>query len=377
MGEIKSVGIVGFGVMGAAIGLNAAQAGYQIIYKELNDELVKEMYEKWIVGGLTKRLKKGKLNQSQMDEIMSNISGTSEYSDLAECDLVIEAAIEKVDLKRQIFSDLDRVVSKDTIIVSNTSSYMIESLMRDVSNKGRTAGLHYFFPANVNRLVEVIRHQDTSNDTYDMLMAFAEKNGKIAITVRDFPGFAINPIFISAYMVVDSFIDSQYNVATLEHITQEALGIRFGIPWVQNGSGIGTCYHAAVSMNKYLADSNVGYPPVPIQLKKQFESGKPFNLADGDLLEDHEAQKIVKERLLGAIFAISTHLIENKVVSITDLELGVRTSLAWPMGPFEMMNKLGMSETKRLIQIAVEAKDFRMPSKFKSDTLTPWSLDPS
>ena len=98
MKEIKTVGIVGFGVMGAAIGLNAAAAGYQVIYKELNDDLVKSMYAKWVESPLKSRLEKGKLTQDEMDRMTSRIRGTSRYSDLAACDLVIEAAVENMDL---------------------------------------------------------------------------------------------------------------------------------------------------------------------------------------------------------------------------------------------------------------------------------------
>jgi len=220
MKDLQTVGIVGFGVMGAAIGLNAAAAGYRVVFKELNDDLVKSMYDKWVIQALEKRVAKGKMTRDDMDKLASSISGTSRYDELAGCDLIIEAAIEKMDLKIQVFSDLSAVCPEDTIIVSNTSTFLIEKLMEKVSNPSRTAGLHYFFPANINRLVEVIRQKETSDDTYHTLMAFAEKCRKTAITVKDFPGFAINPVFISSYMVLDSFLDQGYNVATLESISR-------------------------------------------------------------------------------------------------------------------------------------------------------------
>ncbi len=374
MKEIKTVGIVGFGVMGAAIGLNAAGAGYKVVYKELNDELVASMYDRWVVKALKKRVEKGKMTQEQMDQVTSRISGTTKYEDLAVCDLVIEAAVEKMDLKIQIFEDLSNACPEDTILVSNTSTFLIEKLMAKVSNPARTAGLHYFFPANVNRLVEVIRQKATSDDTYQALMAFAEKNGKVAITVKDFPGFAINPVFIASYMVLDSFYGDRYNVATLESISQEALGVRFGIMWVQNGSGLGTCYHAAVSMAEYLRDSDMGYPAVPEALKAQFESGKPWDLKDGPVLEDADARAKVRDRLLGTIFAVATHLIEKEVVSLKDLELGIRTALAWPKGPFAMMNDMGMQEAQRLVKVAVDAGDIKLPKAFSGDVPEPWPL---
>ncbi|WP_319409851.1 3-hydroxyacyl-CoA dehydrogenase family protein [uncultured Desulfosarcina sp.] len=374
MGKIETVGIVGFGVMGAAIGLNAASSGYRVIYKELNDELVRSMYDRWVKSALEKRVAKGKMTRQEMDHVAGMISGTSSYQDLASCDLVIEAAVEKMDLKIQIFKDLDAVCRPDAIIVSNTSTFLIERLMASVSNPSRTAGLHYFFPANINRLVEVIRQKATSDETFTALMAFAEKNRKVPIAVKDFPGFAINPVFISSYMMLDSFYGDEYNVATLERISQLALNVRFGIMWVQNGSGLGTCYHAAVSMNDYLADTDVGYPAVPDQLKNQFESGQTWNLEDGPVAGDPALLNVVKDRLLGSIFTISNHLIEKKVVSMKDLELGICTSLAWPKGPFAMMNALGMKESARLVALTVASGEFKMPKTFAERIPLPWDL---
>lgn len=374
MKEIKTVGIIGFGVMGAAIGMNAAISGYRVVFKELNDELVQAMFDKWVVKYLEKRVAQAKMTQADMDAITGMISGTSRYEALSDCDLIIEAAIEKMDLKIQIFEDLSSVCREDAILVSNTSTFLIETLMAKTSHQERTAGLHYFFPANINRLVEVIRQKNTSDDTYESLMAFAEKCRKTAITVKDFPGFAINPLFISSYMVLDSFLDRPYNVATLESISQEALNVRYGIMWVQNGSGLGTCYHAGVSMFDYLNGSNIGYPKVPDQLRAQFEKGTPWNLTDGEVMTDQQARDLVKERLLGNVFTIATHLVENDVVSVTDLELGVRTALAWPKGPFGMMNELGMEETKRLIQQSVAVGDYKMPKKFEKGIPETWEL---
>ncbi len=373
MAEIKTVGVVGFGVMGAAIGLNAASSGYQVIYKELNDDLVKSMYDQWVLKALTKRVEKGKMTQDEMDSITGNISGTSNYSDLEPCDIVIEAAVENMDLKKEIFKDLDAACRKETILVSNTSTFLIEKLMDGISNPERTAGLHYFFPANVNRLVEVIRQKETSDDTYNALMAFAEKNRKVPITVKDFPGFAINPVFISSYMILDAF-HGEYNCATLEDISRKALGLKFGIMWVQNGSGLGTCYHAAGSMVEYLGGSDIGYPALPDALTKQFQSKAPWNLEDGPILEDAEKRKKVQERLLGGIFSISTHLVEKDVVSVKDLELGIRTSLAWPKGPFTLMNEIGMDEAVRLVNISADSGDFKVPEKFTSGNITAWEV---
>jgi 3-hydroxybutyryl-CoA dehydrogenase len=372
--DVQTVGIVGFGVMGAAIGLNAAANGYRVVYKELNDELVKTMYDKFVVQALAKRVERGKMTQADMDHICGMFTGTTTYDDLKACDLIIEAAIEKMDLKTQIFGELSDACPKDTIIVSNTSTFLIEKLMEKVSNPGRTAGLHYFFPANVNRLIEVILQKNTNDETRQALMAFAKRNKKVPITVKDFPGFAINPIFISSYLVLSAFVGDKYNVATLENISQETLGLKYGIMWVLNGSGLGTAYHGGASMVDYLAGSDIGFPPVPEQLKTMFETGRLWDLDDGPVLKDPAERRVVSDRLLGSIFCISTHLVEKGVVSVKDLELGVCTALAWPKGPFTLMNEMGMNEVSKRVRTAVEARYFKMPGKFSSGDLKPWDL---
>lgn len=371
--EIQTIGIIGFNVMGAAIGLNAASSGYRVIFKELNDDLVKAMYDRWVMDALGKRVAKGKMTQEEMDKVAGRITGTSRYPDLAPCDLVIEAAVEKMDLKIQIFQDLDAACRPDTILVSNTSTFLIEKLMASVSNPERTAGLHYFFPANINKLVEVIRQTKTSDETFAALMTFAEKNGKVAISVNDFPGFAINPVFISSYMVLNSMYSDTCNAATLDHVSKLALGVRYGIMWVLNGSGLGTAYHAAVSMHEYLADTDVGFPAVPVQLKSQFESGKPWDI-EAAVSDDEALLKAAKERLLGSIFAISAHLIEKNVVSIKDLELGIKTALAWPKGPFTLMNEMGMVEATRLVLLTVDNGTFKMPKTFAAGIPSLWEV---
>lgn len=371
--EIKTIGIIGFNVMGAAIGLNAASSGFRVIYKELNDTLVQAMYDRWVMDALGKRVAKGKMTQEEMDKVAGRITGTSHYSDMAPCDLVIEAAVEKMDLKIQIFQDLDLSCRPDTILVSNTSTFLIEKLMASVSNPERTAGLHYFFPANINRLVEVIRQTKTSDETFEALMIFADKNGKVAISVNDFPGFAINPVFISSYMVLNSMYSDTCNAATLDHVSKLALGVRYGIMWVLNGSGLGTAYHAAESMHEYLAHTDVGFPAVPVQLKTQFESGKPWDI-EAVVSDDEALLNAAKERLLGSVFAISSHLVEKNVVSIKDLELGITTALAWPKGPFTLMNEMGMAEATRLIHLAVENGTFKMPKTFAAEIPSLWKI---
>jgi hypothetical protein len=127
-------------------------------------------------------------------------------------------------------------------------------------------------------------------------------------------------------------------------------------------------------MNDYLADTDVGYPAVPEQLKRQFESGAPWNLEDGPVADDPAFADTVRDRLLGNIFTISTHLVEKEVVSIKDLERGICTALAWPKGPFSLMNALGMDEAARMVALTVECGAYKMPKTFAGRVPSPWIL---
>ena len=373
MKEIKTVGIIGFGVMGAAIGISAASSGYNVIFKELNDELVQSMYDKWVTKAMNKKVEKKKMTLDQADEISKRIKGTSHFEDLKDCQLVIEAAVEDIELKKKIFADLSKFCNNDTIIVSNTSTFPIKELMENVPCPERTAGLHYFFPANVNRLVEVIRQEKTSDETFEAVKAFAIKKGKIAISVRDFPGFAINPIFISSYLALNSF-HGKCNAATLDSISKEVLGLKYGIMWVQNFSGIGTSCHAGNSMYNYLAETDVGFLEIPQPLENCFRNNEQWNLQDGADIEDRTVRKVVADRLLGTIFTIATHLVDKAVVTVKDLEEGVKISLAWPQGPFALMNQMGMERVRELIVNICYTSPLKMPDRFLTSIPAPWDL---
>jgi 3-hydroxyacyl-CoA dehydrogenase len=363
MKKIETIGVIGFGVMGSAIALSAASAGYSVVFKELNDELVQAMFEKWVTRPLAKKVEKNKISQQEADEINLKIKGTSKYTDLVECDLIIEAAVENFDLKKQVFKELSDACRDDTVIVSNTSTFPIRELMADVKKPERTAGLHYFFPANVNKLVEVIRQEKTSDETYAAIKSFAEKNKKTVISVKDFPGFAVNPVFIASYMVLNSFYGN-YNAATLESISKEALGLKFGILWVQNFTGIGTSFHAAQSMHDYLAETDVGFISMPEPLANLYRTGETWNLEDGPIIKNKIVRQIVIDQLYGAIFTISTHLVEKKVVTKEDIEKGIRLSLAWPNGPFSLMEKLGEEAVKDLVLKTCYSSGFKLPQTY-------------
>lgn len=373
MKKIRTVGIVGCGVMGSAIGLSAAASGYDVVFKVKENQDPEAVLDRKIIQALSGKVKKNKLAQAEMDRITRKIKITNQYEDLRECELIIESVVETLELKTGIFRELAKACSDETLFVSNTSTFLIKEVMENVPYPERTAGLHYFFPANINPLVEIIRHDDTSFETFTAIREFAVASKKTVVEVKDFPGFAVNPVFIATYMLTDSFY-GKYNVATLDSISREALGLKYGMMWVQNGTGISTCYHAAQSMYRRFRPTDIGFVEMPESLKDCFRNKKPWDLTDGPVIDDRDIRRVVIDRLLGTIFTLCSHLIEKQIISLTDLEKGIHYSLAWPKGPFSMMNELGMEKTRQLIVQTCFAGPFSMPEHFLQKTPSPWVL---
>ena len=373
MKKIRTVGIVGCGVMGSAIGLSAAASGYDVVFKIKENKEPEAVFDGKIMQVLIKKMEKNKITREEMDRITRKIKVTNQYEDLTDCELIIESVVETLELKTGIFRELAKACSDDTLFVSNTSTFLIKEVMENVPFPERTAGLHYFFPANINPLVEIIRHDDTSFETFTAIREFAVNSGKIVVEVKDSPGFAINPVFIATYMLTDSFY-GKYNTATLDSISREALGLKYGMMWVQNGTGISTCYHAAQSMHHRFRPTDIGFVEMPESLKDCFRNKRHWDLTDGPVIEDGDIRRVVIDRLLGTIFTLCSHLIEKQIISLTDLEKGIRYSLAWPKGPFSMMNELGMEKTRQLTVQSCFAGPFNMPEHFLQKTPSPWVL---
>jgi 3-hydroxybutyryl-CoA dehydrogenase len=193
--EIKKVGVVGCGSMGAGITQLCAQSGFQVVVSEINDELLKRGMG-FIDKTLARSVEKGKLEQKDKDAIMGRIKGTTNTKDFADCDLVIEAAIENLDLKKKIFAELDGILAKDAILATNTSCLSIIDMAIVTKRPDKVVGLHFFNPAPVMKLLEIVRTIATSDETMAASKALGEKLGKTTVVAKDAPGFIVNRLWI-------------------------------------------------------------------------------------------------------------------------------------------------------------------------------------
>ena len=187
--------VIGTGTMGSGIVQAFAQAGVPVIMKGYN-KLELEAGERIIKKSLSKLVEKGKISQVQMDEVLSNITGTTEYEACADVDIVVEAILETIEIKREVFGLLDRLCKPETILASNTSSLSITEIAASTKRADRVIGMHFFNPAPVMKLVEVIKGQLTSDEVQQYVTELAVKIGKTPVNVNEAPGFVVNRILI-------------------------------------------------------------------------------------------------------------------------------------------------------------------------------------
>ncbi len=193
--EIKKVGVVGCGVMGSGIAQLCAQSGYQVVVSEINDELLNKglaSIEKILARGV----EKGRLSQQDKDATLGRIKGTTNTKDFSDCDLMIEVAIENMDLKKKIFAELDEICPKDAILATNTSCLSIIDMAVSTKRPDKVLGLHFFNPAPVMKLLEIVRTIATSDETIEVSKKFGESVGKTTVIAPDKPGFIVNRLWI-------------------------------------------------------------------------------------------------------------------------------------------------------------------------------------
>ncbi len=213
--DINKVGVVGCGLMGSGIAQIAAQAGCDVVVREV-DQAQCDKGQGKIDKFLGKAVEKGKLSQEDKDAVMGRISFTTELSGFAACDLVVEAIIENLEIKRELFAALDTICPAHTIFATNTSSLAVGD-MASATNRGQNfVGLHFFNPVPLMKLVEVVRTLETSADVFDAACAFGEKVGKVVVRAKDSPGFVVNLLLVP--YLLDSIRALEAGVATAEDI---------------------------------------------------------------------------------------------------------------------------------------------------------------
>lgn len=212
---MEKIFVLGAGTMGAGIAEAFAQKGYEVIVRDIKDEFVDRGLGN-IRKGLEKRVARGKLTEEVKDAVLSRITGTTDMKLAADCDLVVEAAVENMKIKQSIFAELDEICKPETILASNTSSLSITEVAVATKRPDKVVGMHFFNPAPVMKLVEVIRGASTSDETFNKVKELSEAIGKSPVEVKEAPGFVVNRILIP--MINEAAFILQEGVASAEDI---------------------------------------------------------------------------------------------------------------------------------------------------------------
>ena len=215
--EIKKVGVLGAGLMGHGIAQVTATAGYDVVLREVDDETLQKGLGK-IEKQLAKAVEKGRSSQEDADAVRGRIQGTTDYNDLADCDLVIEAITEDLGRKLEMWKEVDAVVKPEAVFATNTSSLAVIDQAASTTRPTQFVGLHYFNPAQVMKLVEVVRAVTTSDEAFQAAHAFAQAQGKLAIPTKDKAGFIVNRLLVP-YML-DAMRAYEEGVGSVDEIDE-------------------------------------------------------------------------------------------------------------------------------------------------------------
>jgi 3-hydroxybutyryl-CoA dehydrogenase len=212
---IKTIGVLGAGIMGAGITQVAAQTGLNVIMRDITDDFVSRGLS-GIKNNLDREVQKNRLSQEDARAIVSRIKGTANIADMSEADFVIEAVMEKMELKREVYGELDKICLPTTIFASNTSGLSITEMASATSRPNRIIGMHFFNPVPVMKLVEIIKGTETDEETVRQTQELAEKMGKEYIMVTEAPLFVVNRILVP--MINDAIFTLMEGVASAEDI---------------------------------------------------------------------------------------------------------------------------------------------------------------
>ena len=372
MPAIETVAIIGSGNMGSGIAQKSAQ-------EEFNVQMV-DREEKWVKRGqeiisnlLDQALERRIFSDKQINSIKSRIEGVVGTENInPNTDLVIEAVFEDFEIKKEVFTILDRVCNENTILASNTSSLSVNDLARATNRPERFVGLHFFYHPAKNRLIEIIPAETTSEETLHAVETYCKAMGKVVIICKDRPGFVVNRFFVpwlnEACILLEEGVAS---TAQIDSIACKAFDIGMGPFALMNLTGPSIALHAT----DYLADQlNTPRYKGASNLREMVANNKAWEI-DNSPEYNESVRKIVEERLLGQVFAVASQIVDEEICSKEDVDRGAKVGLRWNKGPFELANKIGINRAFEMSKEYCKLANLDIPNMLKTQKESDKSFD--
>jgi 3-hydroxybutyryl-CoA dehydrogenase len=272
--EIRKVGVVGLGTMGAGIAQVSVQAGYETVGREVTADLGdrgRATIERYLGRGV----EKGRMTAEERDAALGRLSLTTDLSDLADCDLVVEAVLEELDLKRDVFAELDRVTSSDAVLATNTSALSVSEIAADTTRPERVVGMHFFNPAPVLPLVEVVRTNESSDEAVQAAYEWAKAAGKEPVVCNDTPGFIVNRILIPLLNDCVRVLDeADVRPEDVDKAMTNGAGWPLGPCALLDLIGIDVHVHASHALHGKLGEARMAPPERLVQMQEQGRLGR-------------------------------------------------------------------------------------------------------
>jgi enoyl-CoA hydratase/3-hydroxyacyl-CoA dehydrogenase len=347
--------------MGSGIAQKSAQELYDVQMVDREAQWV-ERGQNIIADFLAEAIERRIFRPAEVDAIKSRVRsvvGTENVDPTT--DLVIEAVFEDFDVKTAVFATLDEVCDEHTILASNTSSLSVNELAEATRRPDRFVGLHFFFHPAKNRLIEIIPAESTSAATLSAVEQYCKTMGKVVIVCKDRPGFVVNRFFVpwlnEACLLLDEGVGT---MAQIDAVARDAFRIGLGPFALMNLTGPTIALHAT----DYLAEQldTVRYTGAA-SLRELVSSGEMWQIGD-ETESGEEASRVIRERLLGQVFAVSAQIVEEDICSKEDVDRGAKVGLRWARGPFELANRLGVGEAVRMAEAYSDLAGFELPEWF-------------
>lgn len=357
--EIATVGVVGAGTMGSGIAINVAGGGLEVRLIDVSPDILAAAQDK-ARAFYARQVERARLDAPAAEAAMARIHAGAALSDLADCDLVIEAVFERLDIKHALYRNLAPVLRDDAILATNTSCLRVGALADGVADPARFLGLHYFNPPAVNPIVEVVRGERTDPGVFAAALAFCRATGKRTVACRDSNGFALNRFFCpyvnEAVRLYDEGVGTPFEI---DRVALDAVGAAAGPFVVINLVGPQVLLHSQENLRP-LGDF---YAPAP-SVRRMGTEGGQWTIGDATP-PDAARDGAIADRLLGAAFLAVLQALDEKVAAPDEIDLGARLALKFGKPPCALMDSMGRDAVAARISGFCDRYGVEMPQSLE------------